>query len=61
MTSISDNTVGNVTNDVSDVVDNSVSDLVDNATDLSVSDFVDVNDILGDVGGWVDVSGIFED
>ena len=60
--------LGNVSgNDVStgDVstgdINSDVSDLVDNATDLSVGDFVDVNDILGDVGGWVDVSGIFED
>ena len=55
--------LGNVSgNDVSTGdINSDVSDLVDNATDLSVSDFVDVNDILGDVGGWVDVSGIFED
>ena len=60
--------LGNVTgNDVSsgDVstgdVSTDVSDLVDNVTDLSVGDVVDVSDILGDVGGWVDVSEMFED
>ncbi len=50
--------VGNVTgNDVS----TSVSDLVDNVTNLSVSDIIDVNDVVGDVSGWVDLSGMFED
>ena len=51
--SVDGNSVGNVSNDV--------SDLVDNATGTSVSDLVDVNDILGDIGGWVDLNGMFED
>jgi len=51
--SVDGNSVGNVSNDV--------SDLVDNATGASVSDLVDVNDILGDIGGWVDLNGMFED
>ena len=53
-----DTAIGNVTdNDVS----SEVSDLVDNVTHTSVSDIVDVNDIIGDVSGWVDLKGVFED
>ncbi|MCU1411323.1 MAG: hypothetical protein JWR04_2030 [Rhodoglobus sp.] len=51
--SVDGNSVGNV--------DTEVSDLVDNATGTSVSDLVDVDDILGDIGGWVDLDGMFED
>jgi len=53
-----DTAIGNVSGNS---VDTSVSDLVDNATHVSVSDLVDVDDILGDVSGWVDLSGMFED
>ena len=38
-----------------------VSDLVDNATHASVSDIVDISDVIGDISGWVDLKGIFED
>jgi len=44
---------------------NEVSDVVDNVTDTSVSDIVtdvvDVDDILGDVSGWVDLNHLFND
>ena len=65
-----DTAIGNVSDvaDVSEVgnvsdtsVGTEVSDLVDSVTDVSVSDIVDVDDILGDVGGWVDIDGMFED
>jgi hypothetical protein len=54
------NETGNVTgNDV--LSENHVSDVVDNVTETSVKDIVDVDDIIGDVSGWVNVKGIFED
>lgn len=51
--SVDGNSVGNVGTEVSDIVDN--------ATGTSVSDLVDVNDILGDIGGWVNLDGMFQD
>lgn len=56
--------IGNVSgNNVSDVVDTTteVGDVLDTVTDVSIGDLVDANDILGDVGGWVDIDGMFED
>jgi hypothetical protein len=45
---------------VSDVVDSNVSDIIGDVTS-DVSDIVDVDDILGDVSGWVNLEGMFED
>ena len=58
-----DTAIGNVSGNSIDGnnVDSEVSDLVDNATHTSVSDFVDVDDIIGDVSGWVNLEGMFED
>ena len=61
--------IGNVSgNEVSDIgnvsdvgnVSTEVEDVVDNVTDTSLTDIVDVDDILGDVGGWVNVDGMFD-
>ena len=65
-----DTAIGNVSDvaDVSDIgnvsdtsVGTEVSDLVDSVVGTEVSDIVDVDEILGDVGGWVDLNGMFED
>lgn len=62
-TAISDNAVGNVTSDVSDVVDTTtdvtsgVSDVVDSTTGVTS----DVSDIVTDVTNSVDVGGIVTD
>ena len=58
-----DTAIGNVSGNSIDgnSVDSEVSDLVDNATHTSVSDFVDVDDIIGDVSSWVNLEGMFED
>lgn len=57
--SVDGNSVGNLS-DVGNV-SSDVSDLVDNATSTSVSDLVNVDDILGDIGGWVNLDGMFQD
>ena len=63
-----DTAIGNVSDvgNVSDIANGTdigteVSDLVDGVLDASVSDIVDVDDVLGDVSGWVDLNGMFED
>ena len=53
-----DTAIGNVSgNDVS----TDVSDLFDNSSTSSVTDFVDVQDILGNVSGSLGLNGMFED
>ncbi|HWR85182.1 MAG TPA: hypothetical protein VN200_04210 [Rhodoglobus sp.] len=56
------NETGNVTgNDVAseNLNGNHVSDVVDIVTETSVKDVVDVDDVLNDVSGWVDIDGMF--
>lgn len=58
---VSGNGSGNLSgNDVSDVVDNTtdIQDVVDNATDTSVGDIVDVQGIVDDVTGAVNLEGL---
>lgn len=46
---------------VTDGIDAGVSDVLNDVVDGAVSDVVDVDEILGDVSGWVDLDAMFED